>query len=681
LRGLPVVSIRDGVEIGSISSFLIDYDAGKMEAFVLTASKPGVGIRVVPIANVNSFGTFAITLLSADSVVNLPDNPRLMSLFEKDIQFLGSKVYQDGSDRVVGFVKDVSVNLEDGAVLLVTITNDAGFTSPYRASIPYSSVKDVERDSVILEAEYKIGFKREGPLGRAEESGAFVPLVIEDERWRQFLGERIKDEAEQIGKRLRDSLFADHQQYFLSNEKERMSVDIGAELDGKIERFFEEKFSEVERAFRELLLETAGRLVTESSLIESAEKLRGESAVFEKALKEAVETELAARRAEAEAFTNKIAGAVDELKSEMTSKIGSEISILEKRMKEFFGGELEKADRGLSLKLDELAEKTETKLLSASASLQELENKIAAAMEKTEAAVRENSKTEAERAAEQAAASLKQELESKIILIKDEATSEIAAMKQETATAVDEIKSKTDSLDQNIGGLSNRQHDAEILMGELRQAVAARIDEIKIEMVRELTNAKKSVETAFSELAVKYVSREDSAAAIADIKKELSDSVDQLKKSTELSAGAVKEQAEAASKILEDKISHSAESLRGEMASRSAEREKRYSEKMESVESSLRKDFSDLRNEAVAMKEQAEAASKILEEKISQSAESLRGEMESGSAEREKKYSEKMESVESSLRKDFSDLRNEAISVKEQAEAASKILEEKISQS
>ncbi|HPI76691.1 MAG TPA: PRC-barrel domain-containing protein, partial [bacterium] len=177
-RNLPVVNVADGNELGAVNSFLIDTEQGKLAGFVLASKPGGHGVRVVPLSAVSSFGSFAMTLKRDGEAVDLIGDPYLLSLFEKDVPLLGSKVFVENGDKTIGFVKDVGVSVEDGELLLLTVTSDAGFTSPYRASIPYGVVVSADRDTVVIKSDERLRYVKMSAAGSAgADSAALVPLV------------------------------------------------------------------------------------------------------------------------------------------------------------------------------------------------------------------------------------------------------------------------------------------------------------------------------------------------------------------------------------------------------------------------------------------------------------------------------------------------------------------------
>ena len=225
LRNLPLVSIDEGKELGRIGSFLVDPDKRCIEAYILSTADVRAGVHVVALNAISSYGSFALTIAQKSAIMELTSVPEFMQLFEKDIILLGTEV-NDSSGKLMGFIKDVSFDASDGSILLLKITSDTGFMSPYQATVPISAISSIEKDRIVINEEYKISYSKDGPISGTGKKAAFVPLVAHEEELKRAMLNRLQHEMEKMRRELRDKLFEQHEEYFLSRQKSTLEKSV-----------------------------------------------------------------------------------------------------------------------------------------------------------------------------------------------------------------------------------------------------------------------------------------------------------------------------------------------------------------------------------------------------------------------------------------------------------------------
>ncbi len=389
LRNLPVVSISEGVELGGVNGFLIDYDKGVLAGFLLASRKPGGGVRVAPWAAVSSFGNFAITLTKTSEVRELASDAYLLALFEKDIPLLGANVCFEGDDKLVGFVKDVSVNVENGSLLLLTVTSDEGFTSPYRASVPFSSVVSVTKTRVTIRGDQRVAYRKEGILGRAEERGSFVPLVLEETRWRAMLDERVRETMEKVQRELKDRFFADHEQFYLANERDKLFKDVSETISKKIEGFFEQKFDETARAFKELLTETARGLTPVEKFEEALGALKAEQERHANSTVELIGRTFDTLKTAAENRASELREEAAQLAADTDARLKEGLESLARKIGAELDSKLDALRDSESAARVDSEKKLDTRVLSLNADVQEFERRFEKSIEELRDAMNE----------------------------------------------------------------------------------------------------------------------------------------------------------------------------------------------------------------------------------------------------------------------------------------------------
>lgn len=220
LRGLPLVSIEEGRELGRVGSLLLDPGALRLAGFTVSADDAKGPVMVVPVEAVGSFGSFALTIAKTGLITPLASNEHYLSLFDQAVVLLGSEVC-DTAGKLVGFVKDALMDPATGALLRFRITSDKGFLSPYNAFVPASAVNALEKDRLVIHPDHIVAYQKESRLSATgEEQRKFVPLVTQDAEIAQAVKDRISAEMERVRKELSDFLFQQHAEYFIARERQ-----------------------------------------------------------------------------------------------------------------------------------------------------------------------------------------------------------------------------------------------------------------------------------------------------------------------------------------------------------------------------------------------------------------------------------------------------------------------------
>lgn len=149
LRSLPIVSIAEGEEVGVVKDFIIDPGLKSIVAIIIEDPLWYEGAKIISFSLIHSIGDFAITTENASSVVPLTSMPELAELIKKEIRIIGAKIITRGG-RLVGFVKEYSLDDRTGEILGLELSSDSELASPDRNIIPTSGVVTIGRDVIIV---------------------------------------------------------------------------------------------------------------------------------------------------------------------------------------------------------------------------------------------------------------------------------------------------------------------------------------------------------------------------------------------------------------------------------------------------------------------------------------------------------------------------------------------------
>jgi uncharacterized protein YrrD len=124
ILSLPVFSIREGEELGTIKAFIINAAAKSVEAFLIDDGKWYLGAKLLPAKAVAGLGEFAVTVESSDNVVGVADFPDIEPLLVANTSVIGTKVVTTAG-RILGRVTDFMVE-NDGKIAVCEYTVDNG---------------------------------------------------------------------------------------------------------------------------------------------------------------------------------------------------------------------------------------------------------------------------------------------------------------------------------------------------------------------------------------------------------------------------------------------------------------------------------------------------------------------------------------------------------------------------
>lgn len=149
LRNLPIVSIAEGEEVGVVKDFIIDPTMKAIVAIVIEDTNWYEGAKIISFSLIHSIGDFAITTENASSMVALVSMPELAQLLKKDIRIVGAKLITRGG-RLVGFVKEYSIDDRTGEIIGLELSSDSEVATPDRNIIPSSAIVTIGRDVIIV---------------------------------------------------------------------------------------------------------------------------------------------------------------------------------------------------------------------------------------------------------------------------------------------------------------------------------------------------------------------------------------------------------------------------------------------------------------------------------------------------------------------------------------------------
>jgi uncharacterized protein YrrD len=175
LKNLPIVSIAEGEEVGMVKDFIIDPVSKSIVALVIEDNL-WEGPKVISFSLIHSIGDFAITTENASSVVSLINMPELTELIKKKLKIIDGKVITRAG-RLVGFVKEYSVDDRTGEIIGFELKSDANISSPDRNVIPSECVATIGKDIIIVNEDVESSLRSDHGQAAASVAGMVRPAA------------------------------------------------------------------------------------------------------------------------------------------------------------------------------------------------------------------------------------------------------------------------------------------------------------------------------------------------------------------------------------------------------------------------------------------------------------------------------------------------------------------------
>ncbi len=144
ILGLPVISISEGLELGTAKSLVINPAQGAVAAIVIDDGKWYMGAKLLPFTAIAGLGESAITVESASNVVTVSSAPDLEKLLAAGVTVIGAKVLTK-TGRIQGKITEIAVDAAGKIVSCEIEEADGGV-----AHIPTQRVFTFAKDVVIV---------------------------------------------------------------------------------------------------------------------------------------------------------------------------------------------------------------------------------------------------------------------------------------------------------------------------------------------------------------------------------------------------------------------------------------------------------------------------------------------------------------------------------------------------
>ena len=157
--GKEILSLAEGVKLDKVSDVVVDPDGRRVVALVVSEGGFMSSSKVVPIAEVSSFGKDAVVIASAASIVAASNDPGLRELVDREDKILGKTVYTTTGDEQ-GSIADIYFQESTGDVVGYEVSGGMlGDVAKGRTYLATEEISAIGDDVIYVEPETAAAFE------------------------------------------------------------------------------------------------------------------------------------------------------------------------------------------------------------------------------------------------------------------------------------------------------------------------------------------------------------------------------------------------------------------------------------------------------------------------------------------------------------------------------------------
>lgn len=177
IQGLPIFSLIDGAQIGSVRQLILQPETGKVELFLVENDQIAITIYALPYSNVIGVGDFAVTVASPASIQELSQVPGASDLVLRGYGVIGTRVLSR-KGQLLGSVEEYYVDAETGDITACSFVEhaDSSVVKYFRRS----NIMTFGRDVIVIhdEAQITSSLEEPAPEPAAEPNAAPAALTL-----------------------------------------------------------------------------------------------------------------------------------------------------------------------------------------------------------------------------------------------------------------------------------------------------------------------------------------------------------------------------------------------------------------------------------------------------------------------------------------------------------------------
>ncbi|HIE51694.1 MAG TPA: hypothetical protein EYP85_08020 [Armatimonadetes bacterium] len=150
LIGLPILELRTGENIAKVQDVILNAQERRVLALVVERGGLFKTARAILFERVEGIGDNAVTVETANVIVELPQHPDLERLYKRGIHLQGNRLVTKSGNRL-GKIVDFGLETETGEIVLLYLTS--GLLKG-QTSVNAQKIITVGKDAVIVPDDY-----------------------------------------------------------------------------------------------------------------------------------------------------------------------------------------------------------------------------------------------------------------------------------------------------------------------------------------------------------------------------------------------------------------------------------------------------------------------------------------------------------------------------------------------
>ncbi|MGG3738520.1 PRC-barrel domain-containing protein [Aeribacillus pallidus] len=147
IKGLPIICLSDGTELGKVKSLIVNPEKGSVDFLTVEHQDWQVSVKAIPFKKVIGIGEYAVTVENESAIIDLNEIPIANNLVNKNIRVIDTKV-MTRKGQLLGQVTEFFVNDETGEIIGLDMK-----WGEREAILPASFVSTYGKDIIIVSEE------------------------------------------------------------------------------------------------------------------------------------------------------------------------------------------------------------------------------------------------------------------------------------------------------------------------------------------------------------------------------------------------------------------------------------------------------------------------------------------------------------------------------------------------
>jgi uncharacterized protein YrrD len=125
IKGLRIISISDGTQVGVVKDLILNPQTGSLDFFIVDQPADYFGAKVIPYSDIVGLGEFALTIPNPQVIQDVSQNSLAQELLKQGVAVIGTKVLtKKGS--LIGEVQEILIDEETGKISECIFANSKG---------------------------------------------------------------------------------------------------------------------------------------------------------------------------------------------------------------------------------------------------------------------------------------------------------------------------------------------------------------------------------------------------------------------------------------------------------------------------------------------------------------------------------------------------------------------------